>query len=85
MNGDKSGFTFPAETINLRYPDVDVYLFEVGERKAFRGEHFHGLREWWIDWFKSMHIKNSNQDFVTRREDAFSLTAQEINKIFSKY
>jgi len=73
----------PVETIGITYPDIEVYLLEVNERKKGLNCHVKGLKYWWKQWFKQLEIKNVDEDnFFNPRQDAMNLTKSTIAKIF---
>jgi hypothetical protein len=82
MTGNNSSFKYPMQTVDITYPDVEVYLFEVNERQSGQGCDFKGLKRWWTDWFKAMQIKNSDEEFIFRRQEAIILSKKEIENIF---
>ncbi|WP_205514468.1 hypothetical protein [Longitalea arenae] len=82
LKGNSSSFQYPRQTIDLTFPDLEVYLLEVNERKSGQGIDFKGLKKWWTEWFKSMNIKNADENFIFRRQDAISFSIKEVQSIF---
>lgn len=80
--GNSSSFQYPMQTVDLKFPDTEVYLFEVNERKNGEGCDYKGLKKWWTEWLKAMSIKNADEDFIFRRQDAINLSKKQLQSIF---
>lgn len=76
-------YCLPKQTIDLSFSNLEIYLFEINERQSGKSCDYRGLKKWWTEWFKSMNISNTNEDFFFRRQDAISLTQKQIETIFS--
>lgn len=81
---NNSSFIYPVQTIDMAFPDIEVYLFEVNERQRGEGCDFRGLKKWWSDWFKSMKVINADEEFIFRRQEAINLTKNELQTIFDR-
>ncbi len=80
--GNSAAFKFPMQTNDLTYPNVEIYMFEVNERQNGIGCDFRGLKKWWTEWFKTMNVKNVNEEFIFRRQDAINLSKKQLQSIF---
>ena len=76
-------YSLPTQTMDMVYPTLEIYLFEINEKQRGRGCDFRGLKKWWTEWFNSMNISNVNDDFFFRRQDFSNLTLKQIEAIFS--
>lgn len=72
----------PLETMDMVFPNVEVYLFEVHERRIGQGCDAKGLKNWWKEWFKHMEIQNVSEDnFFNEQQEAISHTQNRIDEI----
>lgn len=81
-NGVRGPIRLPTATMDEVFPNVEVYLLEVRERKGGEGCHSRGLKAWWKEWFKQMEIANANDNsFFIEHEDAMQLTKSKVEAI----
>lgn len=78
---NSSTFKYPSETYDFKFPETEVYLFEVNERQSGQGKDYRGLKKWWTEWFKSMEIKNTDEDFIFRRQESINLSKKNLESI----
>jgi hypothetical protein len=71
-------------SLNQRFRDTEVFLFEINERKKGQNCDFDILRIQWKKWLLSMGIKNVNEPFFFQNEDAILHSSQKIKDLLNK-
>ena len=75
------------------FPELEVLVLEIKERKPGSKEEpsdpgtprdYDILEYLWKDWFKTLEIKNTNDNFFIARNDATQLTKKAITKFLMK-
>jgi hypothetical protein len=73
--------------IPVHFPELEVLILEVNprtKRSPIEAQDpgtvndFQILRAQWTNWFRKLHIKNSNAEFFIRRNDATVITIQQV-------
>ncbi|MEI6949937.1 hypothetical protein V9K67_22310 [Paraflavisolibacter sp. H34] len=72
---------FPAATMDKEYADLEVYLLEVNIRKGENNCDKLVLEKWWAGWLGAMNVKNVEDGFFFSRENALSVSQQQIDDI----
>lgn len=80
---NSSSFSYPNETADLTFPELDVYLLEVNEKQSGKGCDFQGLKKWWTEWLKLMNIHNIENDIIIKRDYSISTATKEIEQIIN--
>jgi hypothetical protein len=81
-SGNSSSFAYPLNTIGLDLSGVEIYLFEFNEKKTGKNCHFTGLKRWWSEWFKLMHVANADNLEVYQHQEAAKLNEDYVHSIF---
>ncbi len=66
------------------FSDVEVYLFEVNERKSGANCDYDILKTQWTAWLSSMGVCNLSQPFFFQREDASTHVTNKIKEILNR-
>jgi hypothetical protein len=80
---------FTAKKLKIAPCDVDlsnleVLILEVNERQVGTGCHFDVLKKCWKEWFHAMKVKNTDDNFFIKRNDASGLTKDIIKEFITK-
>jgi hypothetical protein len=76
------------ETLNSNFKELNVFILEVNRRKNASDMEEKKLENWWFEWLKSMHVKNTNEDtsedeIIFKRVDGFIDIKRKIEEIIS--
>ena len=98
LRGGKSynealGVLKPIPDCTTHFPDLEILVIEVNPRtsRSVQEQTDFGtvndytiMKSQWTNWFKLLGVKNANNDFFMRRNDATQITQKQIEEFLKQ-